>query len=134
MKKLGLCTLFGLFMTCNAAYAAVNIEVSNESVSDIAFAFSYLDSNTKTWTAEGWYNVTPRTKSTISLNTDNSMVYIYGECSNGTKIEGGKGNVELDVYYKSFRYEQDKGIEKPDMRVQFMRAIAIDSKVNLNIK
>ena len=134
MNKSGLGAMLGGILLAGPALAGVDIEVTNQSVSDIAFAFSYLDQSTKRWVAEGWYNVSPRTKSVITLKTDNSLVYIYGEVSNGTKIEGGRGNVELGVNWKSFRYEQDKGLESPDLRAQFMRAIAIDSKVSLNIK
>lgn len=122
------------FGAINIANANIDVTVNNSSTSNISFAFSYLNKDTNSWVVEGWYNVKANENAVISLNTENSLVYLYAESSNGKKIEGGNGSVDLMTKFQSFYYEQTESLANPDMKVRFLRAMAKDNKIKLNIK
>lgn len=129
LTKLLFCLSFIMCLFTTNAYALVDVAINNNSKADISFAVSYLDSRSQKWVTEGWYNIKPQEHGIIKVDTDNSLVYLYGESSNGKKIEGGAGSVELLVSSKSFFYFQDQGFTAADSKAKFMRASVKNNKV-----
>ena len=115
--------------TISSSYA-LDVTVNNEADASVSMAFSYLDSNTQKWVVDGWYNVEPKAKSIINLNTDNGIYYLYAEFSNGKKIEGGKNSVHLYVKASEFFYSQDESLQDSKFQARFVRAKS-DGKVAL---
>ncbi len=113
---------------------AIELTINNTTDAKLTFAFSYLSNKTDTWVVDGWYNVDPKKQGIITLNTDNGIFYIYGEFSNGRKIEGGKGALKLGIKGETFFYEQSKGLKDKTSTVAFLRAKADSAKSKINIK
>nr|WP_278515925.1 DUF1036 domain-containing protein [Succinivibrio dextrinosolvens] len=65
-------------------------------------AFSYLDNKGNDLVVDGWYNVMPKQKAKVELDSKNDIYYLYSEFSNGKNLEGGKGAVDLKVKDRSF--------------------------------
>ena len=128
IKLLAFVSFIMCFLWTNA-YALVDVAINNNSKADISFALSYLDSRSQKWVTEGWYNVKPQENGIIKVDTDNSLVYLYAESSNGKKIEGGAGSVELLVSSQAFFYFQYQGLANADSKAKFMRASVKNNKV-----
>ncbi|MCR5535993.1 MAG: DUF1036 domain-containing protein [Succinivibrio sp.] len=113
---------------------ALEITVDNQTEAKVCLAFSYLSSEEQSWVVDGWYNVEPKQQAQINLNTDNDMYYLYTEFSNGKKIEGGPGAVNLRVLDESFYFKQDDVPSEEARTVSFLRARSNGNKANIKIK
>ena len=87
-----------------AAQCAQSLEltIENQTDSTVVLAFSYLDNKHNDWVVDGWYNVNPKKTEKVNLDSKNDIYYLYSEFSNGKKLEGGKGSVNLYVDNRSF--------------------------------
>lgn len=117
-----------------AGAQALEISIENETDARVTLAFSYLDSQSGKWTVDGWYNVDGKSRGTVNLNSDNSMYYLYAEFSNGKRIEGGEGAVNLRVLNRSFSYVQDDPPEKYAREVSFLRARGNGGKATVRVR
>ena len=97
-------------------------------------AFSYLDNKENDWVVDGWYNVMPKQKAKVELDSKNDIYYLYSEFSNGKKLEGGKGAVDLKVKDRSFFYKQKKIPDDVDRKVSLLRARGNDGHALIRIK
>lgn len=114
--------------------AALEVDVDNQSDSEVVLAFSYMEKGSGNWMVEGWYNVAPKSQGKVDLNTDNSLYYLYAEFSNGKRIEGGEGSVRLKVLNRSFSYAQDKDPGRFSREASFVRARGNGGKATIRIK
>ncbi len=113
---------------------ALEITVDNQTDSKVAMAFSYLSNQDKEWVVDGWYNVDPKNKARIDLDTDNELYYVYSEFSNGKKIEGGQGAVDLMIQNRSFYYKQKEAPTRHARSVKFLRARSNSNKATISVK
>lgn len=114
--------------------AALEISVENETDAQATLAFSYLNAKTGKWQVEGWYNVASHSRAVVNLDTDNSLYYLYAEFSNGKKIEGGEGAVELGVQDRSFSYLQEQPLKKSARQVSFLRARGNGNRATIRVR
>ena len=118
-----------------AFYAnALEITIENQTDATVVMAFSYLDNKENDWVVDGWYNVMPKQKAKVELDSKNDIYYLYSEFSNGKKLEGGKGSVDLKVKARSFFYKQKKIPDDVDRTVSFLRARGNDGHALIRIK
>lgn len=122
-----------LMLSCEGAQA-LEVTVDNQTATSAAFAFSYLDKESKAWTVTGWFNVGPKAQGVIDLPSDNPLYYLYAEFSNGKKIEGGEGAVTLKVQNRSFSWPQDQMPGKRVREVSFVRARGTGGKATVRVK
>lgn len=125
-------TIFGALGATNAQ--ALEISIDNQTDAQAAFAFSYLEAKSGKWMTEGWFNATAKSFKKLNLPSDNAIYYIYAEFSNGKRIEGGEGAVELKVSNRSFVCEQDVGPTGTSRQVSFLRARANGGKAVIRVK
>lgn len=104
MKILNLIALSASILLISSA-SALEITVDNKTDAKAAFAFSYLDKKSGKWMTEGWFNAPQNSEKKLSLPADNPIYYIYAEFSNGKRIEGGEGAVDLVVSNRSKRWK-----------------------------
>ncbi len=133
MKILNLIALSASILLISSA-SALEITVDNKTDAKAAFAFSYLDKKSGKWMTEGWFNAPQNCKKKLSLPADNPIYYIYAEFSNGKRIEGGEGAVDLAVSNRSFLCEQDQGPQGKTHKVSFLRARANGGKAVIRVK
>ncbi len=133
MKKLFVPLLIGSALMASAA-SALEITIDNKTDATVVMAFSYLDNKENTWVVDGWYNVLPKKKSQVNLDSKNDIYYLYSEFSNGKKLEGGKGSVELKVKDRAFFYKQNEPLKDLERKVSFLRARGNDGKALIRIK
>ena len=129
--------LLSMLMSASVITSANALEVTVENATDatVVMAFSYLDNKENDWVVDGWYNVEPKQKAKISLDSKNDIYYLFSEFSNRKKLEGGKGAVALNVGERSFFYKQkDKPSAELNRKVSFLRARGSDGKALIKIK
>ncbi len=135
VKTIAAATGFALLTSAGsiANAAPLEITVDNQTKSEVVMAFSYLSNKEQDWVVDGWYNIEPNKTANIDLDTDNDIYYLYAEFSNGKKIEGGQGAVELSVQDTSFLYKQ-KDEPENSRKVSFLRARSNGSKATIKVK
>ena len=131
MKKL---LLSALLFTAVSSSQALEVTIDNQTEATVVMAFSYLDTKENDWVVDGWYNVMPKDKVLVNLDSKNDIYYLYSEFSNGKKLEGGKGSVTLAVDDRSFFYRQKKVPPTAERKVSFLRARGNDGKALIRIK
>ncbi|MGN0903456.1 MAG: DUF1036 domain-containing protein [Succinivibrio sp.] len=129
MKKV-LTALIGA-MALNAS--ALDVTIDNHTDATVVMAFSYLDNTDNVWVVDGWYNVLPKQKAVVNLDSRNDIYYLYSEFSNGKKLEGGNGSVQLQVQDRSFFYKQGKAPKTANRKVSFLRARGNDGHALIKI-
>ena len=97
-------------------------------------AFSYLDNKENDWVVDGWYNVMPKQKDKVQLDSKNDIYYLYSEFSNARQLDGGKWAVELKVKNRSFFYKQKQSPDDVDRKVSLLRARGNDVHALIRIK
>lgn len=132
MKK-----LFTAIMSVALAMQCANsleLTIENQTDSTVVLAFSYLDNKQNDWVVDGWYNVNPKKTEMVNLDSKNDIYYLYSEFSNGKKLEGGKGSVNLYVDNRAFFYKQNKIPKTVQRKVSFVRARGNDGKAHIKIR
>lgn len=113
---------------------SLEITIENQTDSTVVLAFSYLDNKHNDWVVDGWYNVDPKKTEMVNLDSKNDIYYLYSEFSNGKKLEGGKGSVNLYVANRSFFYKQNKIPKTVQRKVSFVRARGNEGKAHIKIR
>lgn len=132
MKK-----LFTAIMSVALAMQCANsleLTIENQTDSTVVLAFSYLDNKQNDWVVDGWYNVNPKKTEKVNLDSKNDIYYLYSEFSNGKKLEGGKGSVNLYVDNRAFFYKQNKIPKTVQRKVSFVRARGNEGKAHIKIR
>ncbi|WP_406030330.1 DUF1036 domain-containing protein [Succinivibrio sp.] len=132
MKK-----LFTAIMSVALAMQCANsleLTIENQTDSTVVLAFSYLDNKQNDWVVDGWYNVNPKKTEMVNLDSKNDIYYLYSEFSNGKKLEGGKGSVNLYVDNRAFFYKQNKIPKTVQRKVSFVRARGNEGKAHIKIR
>ena len=131
-KKLQASALGALMLSLSVN--ALEVTIDNQTEATVVMAFSYLDNNENDWVVDGWYNVKPKQKALVNLDSKNDIYYLYSEFSNGKKLEGGKGSVSLNVKDRSFYYKQSQVTKDLIRKVSFLRARGNEGKALIKIK
>lgn len=113
---------------------SLELTIENQTDSTVVLAFSYLDNKQNDWVVDGWYNVNPKKTEMVNLDSKNDIYYLYSEFSNGKKLEGGKGSVNLYVDNRAFFYKQNKIPKTVQRKVSFVRARGNDGKAHIKIR
>lgn len=132
MKKL-FTAIMSLALAVQCAHS-LELTIENQTDSTVVLAFSYLDNKHNDWVVDGWYNVNPKKTEKVNLDSKNDIYYLYSEFSNGKKLEGGKGSVNLYVDNRSFFYKQNKIPKTVQRKVSFVRARGNDGKAHIKIR
>ena len=131
LKGLLLLSFLGVAIT---RAQCLEITIDNHTDATVVMAFSYLDNKENDWVVDGWDNVMPRQLAKVDLDSKNDIYYLYSEFSNGKKLEGGSGSVELQIFDRSFFYLQKKPAANYDRKVSFLRARGNEGKALIKIK
>lgn len=113
-RPLAICAAI-LFCLVATQALAKDLVVTNKTSKTISLAICYKDAVANEWMVRGWFNIDPVSKKTISLNTDNGLIYLHGEA--GKFMWGCKGQDSsrtFNVVSSKFFYKKDKERPKGD--------------------
>ncbi len=106
--KLAVCValLMCLFATQTLAKQLV---MTNKSTSKIFVAVCYKDATTDEWVVRGWYTVDALSKSTVDVNTNNSLIYLHGMAGKiSWTCKGKDTSRSFYIVSDKFLYKKDK--------------------------
>ncbi len=99
------------------------LEIENTTAFSIDIALVYMKDKRSEPINRGWYVVNPRSKTTITLNTDREKIFWYGKTDAGWYWGGDSNNKEdatFDIYEDKYSVQAGKKIkDKQAVAVRF---------------
>ncbi len=99
------------------------LEIENTTAFSIDIALVYMKDKRSKPVNRGWYVVNPRSKTTITLNTDREKIFWYAKSDAGWYWGGDNSNKEdatFDIYEDAYSVQAGKKIEgKEAVAVRF---------------